>query len=298
LTSFNKNIKTGGSMEKETFKESLQHGTTAFPIAVYPMNFSKDQQVLAHLHYHNEFELLVATKGRLLVQTETETYSLSSGEGLFINSGLLHTITATAAPQEETGFIAVVFDYSILCREQDITYENYIRPLLNGSLEPNSVLSPYVSSLVQELFSAYEAKEFGYELSVRHNLLQIFYLLLKDAKPSKHSVQSTKSAVIKTVLDYMKQHYQEPISLQQVAKEAHVSKEYLCRLFHRVSGYSLMEYLNRYRIRQSTFLLLQTEDRISDIALSCGFSHSSYYGKLFLDYIGCTPTEYRKRYQK
>ena len=100
------------------------------------------------------------------------------------------------------------------------------------------------------------------------------------------------------MLDYMKQHYQEPISLQQVAKEAHVSKEYLCRLFHRVSGYSLMEYLNRYRIRQSTFLLLQTEDRISDIALSCGFSHSSYYGKLFLDYIGCTPTEYRKRYQK
>ena len=284
-------------MEKETLKESLQHGTTAFPIAVYPMNFLKDQQVLAHLHYHNEFELLVATKGRLLVQTEAETYSLSVGEGLFINSGLLHTITS-ATSQEETGFIAVVFDYSILCREQDITYENYIRPLLNGSLDPNIILSPDVCSLVRELFSAYEAKEFGYELSVRHHLLQIFHLLLKDAKPSKHSAQSAKSAVIKTVLDYMKQHYQEPISLLQLAKEAHVSKEYLCRLFHRVSGYSLMEYLNRYRIRQSTFLLLQTEDRISDIALSCGFSHSSYFGKLFLDYIGCTPTEYRKQYQK
>lgn len=284
-------------MEKETLKESLQHGTTAFPIAVYPMKFPKGQQVLAHLHYHNEFEILVATKGHLLVQTESESYSLSAGEGLFINSGLLHTISS-ALPQEETGFIAVVFDYSILCREQDITYENYIRPLLNGSMEPNIILSPDVCSLVHELFSAYEAKEFGYELTVRHHLLQMFYLLLKDAKPSKQSAQSTKSSVIKTVLDYMKQHYQEPISLQQLAKEAHVSKEYLCRLFHRVSGYSLMDYLNRYRIRQSTFLLLQTEDRISDIALSCGFSHSSYFGKLFLDYIGCTPTEYRKRYQK
>lgn len=284
-------------MEKETFKESLQHGTTAFPIAVYPMKFSKDQQVLAHLHYHNEFELLVATKGHLLVQTETETYSLSAGEGLFINSGTLHTIIS-ASPPEETGFIAVVFDYSILCREQDISYENYIRPLLNSSLEPNSVLSPDIRTLIHKLFCAYEAKEFGYELSVRHCLLQMFYLLLKDAKPSKQSAQNTKSTVIKTVLDYMKQHYREPISLQQLAKEAHVSKEYLCRLFHRVSGYSLMEYLNRYRIRQSTFLLLQTEDRISDIALSCGFSHSSYYGKLFLDYMGCTPTEYRKQYQK
>ena len=138
-------------MEKETFKESLQHGTTAFPIAVYPMKFPKDQQVLAHLHYHNEFELLVATKGHLLVQMETETYSLSAGEGLFINSGTLHTIIS-ASPQEETGFIAVVFDYSILCTEQDITYENYIRPLLNGSLEPNSVLSPDICTLIHSLF--------------------------------------------------------------------------------------------------------------------------------------------------
>ena len=64
-------------MEKELLKESLQHGTTAFPIAIYPMKFSRSQQVLAHLHYHNEFELLVATKGRLVVQTENETFSLS-----------------------------------------------------------------------------------------------------------------------------------------------------------------------------------------------------------------------------
>jgi len=284
-------------MEKETLKESLQHGTTDFPIAVYPMKFPKGQQILAHLHYHNEFEILVATKGSILIQTETENYSLSAGEGLFINSGLLHTIT-TAASKEDTGFIAVVFDYSVLCREQDITYEKYIRPLLNGSLVPDVILSPDICHHVHELFSAYEAKEFGYELTVRHRLLQIFYLLLKDARQTPLSVQSTKSTVIKTVLDYMKQHYQEPISLQQLAKEAHVSKEYLCRLFHRASGYSLMEYLNRYRIRQSTFLLLQTEERISDIALSCGFSHSSYFGKVFLDYMGCTPTEYRKQSQK
>jgi len=285
-------------MEKESLKESLQHGTTAFPIAFYPMKFPKEQQVLAHLHYHNEFEFLVATKGQLLVQIEGESYSLLAGEGLFINSGLLHTITADNSSPEETGFIAIVFDYSILCREHDITYENYIHPLLNGTLQPSPILSSECCNTICELFHANEKGDFGYELFVRHCLLRMFYLLLKDAKPAKLSVQNTKSTVIKTVLDYMKQHYPEPVTLQQLAEKAHVSKEYLCRLFHRLSGSSPMEYLNRYRIRQSTFLLLQTDERISDIALSCGFSHSSYFGKLFLEYMGCTPTEYRKRSQE
>lgn len=285
-------------MEKELLKESLQHGTTAFPIAIYPMKFPKTQQVLAHLHYHNEFELLVATKGQLVVQTENETYSLSEGEGLFLNSGLLHTILSAEHSQSDSGFIAAVFDYSLLCREQDIIYNNYIQPLLNGSYLPKARLCPEACTYIKELHQAFEARSLGYELYAKHCLFHIFYLLLKNAKPANLSGQNTKSVIIKNVLDYMAQNYQEPVTLQQMADRAHVSREYLCRLFHKISGSSPMEYLNRYRIRQSTFLLLQSEERISDIALSCGFSHSSYFGKLFLEYMGCTPTEYRKKHLK
>lgn len=260
--------------------------------------FSKSQQVLAPLHYHNEFELLVATKGKILVQTEGETYLLSEGDGLFINSGLLHTISTTEEPHGEPGFIAVVFDYSALCWDQDAVYTNYVQPLLNGSLEPEPRLHPEACAAVHAICDIHETGSYGGELYIKHCLFHIFYLLLREAKTVKLSTQSTKSTIIKTVLDYIKQNYREPITLEQLAKQAHVSREYLCRLFHRLSGSSLIEYLNRYRIRQSTFLLLQTDNSISDIALSCGFSHSSYFGKLFLEYMGDTPTNYRKKYRK
>ncbi len=282
-------------MEKESLKEPLLHGTAAFPLAVYPMIFPKYQHSFAYLHYHTEFELLVATRGTLLVQIEEQCYTVPEGEGIFINSGLLHTITA---PEEEPaghGFLAVVFDYSLLCTEQEAAFRQYIQPLLLGAFELNPRLSVSACDLVRSICSMYESSAFGRELFIKHCLLHIFYLLVKDVTPGRLSLPNTKSTLVKETLDYIKQHYAEPVSLQQLADHVHVSREYLCRTFHTLSGSSPLEYLNRYRIRQSTFLLARTNQRISDIALACGFNHSSYFGKLFFQYMGCTPTQYRKQ---
>lgn len=282
-------------MEKESLKEPLLHGTTAFPLAVYPMNFPKHQHSFAYLHYHTEFELLVASKGTLLVQIEEQCYPLAEGEGIFINSGLLHTITA---PEDETaghGFLAVVFDYSLLCTEQEAAFQQYIQPLLHGTFELNPRLSPPACDFVRSICTMYESSVFGRELFIKHCLLHIFYLLVKDVTPGRTALPSTKSTLVKETLNYIKQHFAEPVSLKDLAEHIHVSREYLCRTFHTLSGSSPLEYLNRYRIRQSTFLLARTDRQISDIALACGFNHSSYFGKLFFQYMGCTPTQYRKQ---
>ncbi len=279
-------------MERENFRETLQHGTTAFPIAIYNNMFSKHWQVLAHLHYHNEFELLVATKGTLCIQMEESSYLVSPGEGIFINSGRLHTITAR--DRGEHGFIAVVFDYTLICNEHETAFTKYLQPLINGSLRIGERLSAEVCGRIRSISEVYETGEFGSELYIKQCLLHIFYLMLKDAEDTKSAVRNGKSRLVKEVLDYIKKNYGEPMSLQLLAEQVHVSKEYLCRTFRSLSDSSPIEYLNRYRIRQSTFLLVQTDKSISEIAQACGFNHSSYYGKLFYEYMGCTPTEYRK----
>ena len=282
-------------MDKENLKESLQHGTTAFPIAIYHNNFEKHQHMLAHLHYHNEFELLVATKGTLCVQIEENSYTLPQGDGLFINSGLLHNISAQDLC--EHGFIAIVFDYTMLCSPHETSYSKYIYPLINRTLDIPVLLPKEICTTVLSLYSMYKSTTFGSELYIKQCLLQIMYILIKNAHSVPASAHNSKSLIIKEALKFIKDNYATPISLQQLANQAHVSKEYLCRIFHTHSDSSPMEYLNYYRIRQSTFLLLQTNKSISEIALSCGFNHSSYYGKLFLQYMGCTPTEYRKNYR-
>ncbi|MBQ8823372.1 MAG: helix-turn-helix transcriptional regulator [Lachnospiraceae bacterium] len=279
-------------MDKTKLKETLQHGTPAFPVAIYNNIFDKHQQLLAYLHYHNEFELLLATRGTLCIQLEENSYVLSPGEGIFINSGCLHTINAQ--DEGEHGFIAVVFDYSLLCQEHEAVFAGYVQPLLMGRRKALVKLTPEFGDLIRDICIIYEEGAFGYELRIKQSLLHIFYLLMKAGEDTMPGVQNSKSLLVKEVLDYIRVNYGEPISLSLLAEQVHVSREYLCRTFRALSGSTPIEFLNRYRIRQSTFLLSQTDKSISEIAQNCGFNHSSYYGKLFFEYMGCTPGEYRK----
>ena len=246
---------------------------------------------MAYLHYHNEFELLLATRGTLCVQMEEANYIILEGEGIFINSGRLHSISSHGEGEHE--FIAVVFDYTLLCSKQEAAFTRYFQPLILGTLKINEKLPPNICQLINTICEVYEADSFGKELYMKQLLLNVFYLLMKDAESIKPEIETGKSLLVKEVLDYIKCNYTDPISLTHMAKQVHVSKEYLCRIFRTLSDSSPIEYLNRYRIHQSTFLLAQSNKSISEIAEACGFNHSSYYGKLFYIYMGCTPTEYR-----
>jgi len=279
-------------MDKHNFKEKLIHGTPAFPIAVYNNTFDKQYNLLAPLHYHNEFELLVATKGSLSVQIEENIYELSEGDGIFINSGLLHIINST--DDQNHGFIAIVFDYSLICNNHDITFTKYIQPLYTNTIVPNNKLSTEICNKIKLINAAYEDAHFGFELFIKHCVTEILHSLIKDSIHTTLPIQNTKSLIIKNVLDYIEQNYAEDISLQDMADYVHISKEYLCRVFNSMSDNTPIEYLNRYRIRQSTIAITHTDKTISDIALSCGFNNSSYFNKIFLRYMNCTPTEYRK----
>lgn len=281
-------------MEKTDFKETLIHGTPAFPIAIYNNTFDKQYNLLAPLHYHSEFELLVATKGTLSVQLEETLYTLSEGEGLFINSGLIHMFTSV--DHIDHGFIAIVFDFRLICTEHDTIYKKYIQPIINGTLTVPVILPAHICRLVHSIKDAYENSSFGFELHTKQSLLQIFHSFVQNSEPTSLPAQNSKSLLIKSVLDYVEKNYAENISLQDMAQYAHISKEYLCRIFNTMSDTTPVEYLNRYRVRQSSAMLVHTDKSVSDIALSCGFNNSSYFNKLFMRYMGCTPSEYRRQH--
>lgn len=279
-------------MERDDLRERMRHGTPDFPAAVYDMKFGPQCDLLAPLHYHTEFELLAVTGGDVRVQIEKESFIVRRGEGIFIHSGLIHMISAV--DKSEHSFIAVVFDSSFLCSESDRIFTSYIRRLMDQSLRLPFFLPGPVCEQIKEICRAYEEAPFGYEFFIKSSLYNIFFRLMKEAEKTGVPVQSIQSVMIKDVIDYMQSHYSETVSLQLLAGQANTSKEYLCRIFKEMTGDSPIVYLNRYRIRQSTFLLPDRRRTISDIALSCGFHNSSYYNKLFMRYIGCTPTEFRR----
>ena len=105
---------------------------------------------------------------------------------------------------------------------------------------------------------------------------------------------SSYSTLVKNCVDYIDFHYAEEISLHSLAERFSVSDSYLSRLFKQETGIVVIDYLNRARVKESLFLLKRNELSITQIALRCGFSSSTYFSRVFRKIQGMTPKTYQK----
>ena len=96
---------------------------------------------------------------------------------------------------------------------------------------------------------------------------------------------------------YIDNHYEQQISLDEVAKRVHVSPAYLSRIFKEERGESFVKYLNRIRMREAKQLLSKTQLDIGDIAIRVGFRNQNYFTTVFRKREGLTPTDYRYKVQ-
>lgn len=90
----------------------------------------------------------------------------------------------------------------------------------------------------------------------------------------------------------------EELTVAEIAYKLNISVHYLCHLFKAETGITPIDYRNSIKLTKAKKLLISTDDKISDIALECGFGSASYFSKIFLNAERITPTEYRRILKK
>lgn len=98
---------------------------------------------------------------------------------------------------------------------------------------------------------------------------------------------------IEQAIEYIEENLGEPITLSQIAVHVNFSKNYFSMLFKQNVGENLMDYIARARINKAKELLVNSNDKIYEIAESVGFESQHYFNRLFKSLVGVTPTEYR-----
>ncbi len=102
---------------------------------------------------------------------------------------------------------------------------------------------------------------------------------------------------IKTALNYIEDHLGERLDIDRLAREVYLSTFYFQRLFNRLVGRPVMEYVKLRRLAKSSDDLMNSDDRILDIALAVGFDNHETYSRSFKDAYGFTPSDFRKNPQ-
>lgn len=292
-------------MNTYLLEESLDHGTPAMPISIHYTIIPPNEGKVLYLHWHQEFEFLIVTKGGAIFHIENRSYEVHEGEGIFIHPNFLHS--ATALNGLYCSFYTICFHPSFLSDDINSTlYKKYIKPLLKGKLvfaehyhRENSWMNR-AYSILYELTTFYNVDIEDYELIIRSKMLELWHLFYHNSKPYLKDIQNdtTKAKRLTPVLDFIHTNYNNEISLKTLADIISVSESQLCRLFKDDVGLSPFTYIIRYRILRSCTLLVNSNSKISNIANQIGFSNISYYNREFKSIVGCTPSEYRKNQEK
>ncbi len=307
--------------------ETYTHGTKYFPIGLHktivPPNYSLGSGAkysILYSHWHAEFELLYLSRGECVFVIGGEEYPLSAGDAIFIPAKVLHSAYRTSNSRE-TVFYAAVFSQNLISEPADIICEKYISPSMSGEMRINTVFKrrkPWqadVIDLLIEIMSLYDYEpydsdptswkhpelflkedEYGAEITVKANILRIWKLLICHAEKSAHRRGDNRASIerVRLAIDFIHRHYSEQLTLERIASEAYMSREYFSRVFKEQTRQTPFEYLTNYRISQAMELLEHSDMSITEIAGKCGFAQTGYFSVKFSEIAGCTPSAYRK----
>ena len=137
-----------------------------------------------------------------------------------------------------------------------------------------------------------------YEMLLREELLHIIILLFQYGYISK-STESRNSLAgrqqLKTVLQYIAEHYREKIKVAELADMSGFSESYFMSFFRQYVGMSCISYINHYRIQKAAHALEETSGPVMEIAMDHGFDNISYFNLQFRRKFGMTPRQFRMR---
>lgn len=291
------------------FKEIYEHVNEEYPLAVY---FVKpDEYFLNNVpwHWHEEFEIDVVRDGDAVYTIGDDVIKVPSGNAIIIKSNVAHSISSENG---ECSIISIIFSPSLLFSDSDsLMRHTYLTPFLSTGnkarfINPSDRIGKALFSYIEDIIDLNLTKEFGYELLTISYLYQLWHLLIKDLPHNEFSVKketyeektSADEERVKEAMTFIQENYPDNISLDDIASSIHISKSECCRLFKRTIKLSPFEYLMRYRILQACDIMIKSQrndESISYLATSVGFNSASYFNKLFKEYVGCTPTEFRKK---
>lgn len=291
------------SLIADTREEELRGLPTDFPYLASCAELNDYPCPEIPWHWHSTAELFYIKRGTLEYQTPEGTFHFAEGSGGLLLPEVLHK-TSWDRKKETVQWIHLFEPSLLFGREEGRMAQKYMQPMLAENVPEMIMLSPEVpeqAGLLGKIRDAFflEESDWDYEFRLREALCEIWLGLYRISEQSRGPISHhSPAAEIKRMLRYIRQHCGEPLTVEQIAESAHISRRTCYRIFREVLHATPNEYIRSCRIHRACSLLAQGGEAVTQIALDCGFGSAAYFGRIFREVAGCSPLEYRKMAQK
>lgn len=243
-------------------------------------------------HWHPYLEILYILTGQMTAVIQAETYELSAGDILIINSEDIHM---TQTHGEETQYLLLQISASQLQK-----FFSDVHLLRFDTLIPASADTAYTPGrFLMEMCTVFSDKKDGYPLLFSARLHELLYELYRHhskwVPADIHSFGKQNISQITRIIDWIQAHYQESITLNDASAHLGFSREYFCRLFKKYTGQTFLEYVNDIRAMRFYDDLTHSDESITMLMERHGIRNYKVFLHTFRKLYGTTPQKIRRQ---
>lgn len=293
--------------------EVVHYDRPEVPIYIREGRLSFYPNMRALGHWHDDFEWIYIQDGEMNYDINGEKILLRPGNSLWVNSRQMHY--GYSEHLRECYFLCFLFHPQLLNSSRRL-YQDFVLPVLNNDALPyllydeedplgntvanrlktimqkkNQASASQLDPLAATGASAFEMEITGLFWMLWGDIYRQHLACSKEARD-----MNTDLEISRAMVSFINLHFADKITLADIAAAGNVSRSKCCAIFAHYLKQPPNDFLNTYRLKVSAGLLTNTQNSITEIALSCGFNHLSYFSKQFARYFGCTPKEYRRQF--
>lgn len=291
-------------------KSDLFEGNIPFKIN----KCSYDDYEAIKMHCHDFIEIAFVCRGKGYHIVDGKEFDVSKGDLYIINSDTPHSFYPI--DKENSGKLTVFNCMFIPCFIEDLAIETgMLKKIINIFLY-RSIFSdelgypPDISLKGQEIIEAeaifdkmyyeYEHKQEGYIDILKFYLCELLVKIYRFHKKNRSSTEATdyKLQLINDSMKYLKENLSNRLSLEEISQYVFLSKSYFASIFKNITGISVFDYIQKLRIEKACSLLLESEEKITEISKAIGYNDYRFFNKTFKKITGLTAQEFKKRNRK
>jgi AraC-like DNA-binding protein len=259
-------------------------------------------QALRPASHPHEFELHLIRDGRmrLWIDSPKRVFELRGGMASLTQPGQLHSAEGELMLPGRWSWIQfrVPSDARSAMPGLTLRETSTVRHALAAVRPPVFHYSPDLEHCFERLFGEHRRPTPESPIAARGILHELIAWIIRDHRNEQmrqDREQTGYSPPIMRVIEWLREHLDENVSIGDLADVAGLSPSYFRRWFHREVGSSPSDYLTQMRIEKSKRMLAETDRSVTDIAMALGYNTSAYFTAVFHRETGTTPTDFRKQ---
>ena len=267
---------------------------TALPRALVDAATLRDLPVKYHFgtHLHHSVEIVLCRKGSFVITAQNTRLQVNPGEYLAVFPNVLHT--ADVVSEDDCQVLQINFHCgSVPTRGTGAEEDTFLLELaLEKRRMMSGVVTPQLNACAEGIKDEMESDGVGKEHMLSCYIRQLVILMSRDLNLNSDVPPAQNRHLIRATM-FVGEHYNEKITVAQVAAEVGVSPRYLTRLFQEQLGIGVAAYITNVRVSRSIdFMLMNPGYPHSQLALDMGFSSQQHFSRVFKEKMGVHPGQY------